>query len=52
MEVFCELTVLHLPGSLNLISCQELNNFAEHIKILTGSLKMRKGVKIFRGFPA
>jgi len=25
MEVFCKLTVLHLPGSSNWISCQELN---------------------------
>jgi len=52
MEVFCKLTVLYLSGSLNLRSFQELNSFAEHIKILPGSFKMRKGVKIFRNFSA
>jgi len=38
-------------------TCQEaldklLNNFAESIKFLPGSLKMRKGLNIFRNFPA
>jgi len=47
MEVFCKLTVLHLPGNLNYISCHKQNNFAEHIKILLwsllpGGLKRRK----------
>jgi len=35
----CNLTVLHLPGSLNKRGCQELNNFAEHIKYFSGKLQ-------------
>jgi len=42
VEVFCKLTVLHLPGSLN----KELI-ILQNTKILPGSLKMRKGVEIF-----
>jgi len=44
IEVFCKLTVMHLPGSLNL-GCQELNNFAR-------KLENKESVKIFRNLPA
>jgi len=46
----CKITVLYLPGSLNYISYWELNNFAEHKKILPGSMIMRKRGQNFQKF--
>jgi len=44
MEVFCKLTVLHLPGSVRQVAVI-LNNFEELIEILLESVKMKKGEK-------
>jgi len=51
MEVFCKLTVLHLPGSLKLDKLPGATFFAEHIKLLPGKLVNEERGQNFQKFP-